>query len=80
MLRPERATLSIVRGPDGDWQIGELECRGNSGIDFQTEKLYELCFNFDAFQLILSFRQAAFHELPDGCRAAPFAQQCFYFA
>ena len=30
VLRPERATLSIVRGEDGDWRIDELECGGNS--------------------------------------------------
>jgi hypothetical protein len=36
VLRPERATLSIVRGDDGDWEIDELERRGNSGAAERT--------------------------------------------
>ena len=32
VLRPERATLSIVRGNDGDWQISELESRSNRNV------------------------------------------------
>lgn len=34
VLRPERATLSIVRGDDGDWEIDELErCRNTDVAD-----------------------------------------------
>ena len=29
VLKPERATLSIVKGNDGVWTIGELESHGN---------------------------------------------------
>lgn len=36
VLKPERATLSIVRGPHGDWEIDELERRGNSGASDAT--------------------------------------------
>ena len=41
VLRPERATLSLVRGPDGDWQIGELQRRGNSGISDLTRRMVQ---------------------------------------
>ena len=30
VLTPERATLSIVRGNDRDWKIGQLKCRANA--------------------------------------------------
>lgn len=36
VLRPERATLSIVKGEDGDWGIDELECRGNTKVTATT--------------------------------------------
>jgi hypothetical protein len=36
VLKPERATLSIVRGPDGDWEIDELERRENTGTSDAT--------------------------------------------
>jgi hypothetical protein len=36
VLRPERATLSIVRGNDGDWQISELESRSNRNVSAIT--------------------------------------------
>ncbi len=41
VLRPERATLSIVKGEDGDWQIGELECRKNTKVSPQTRLAVE---------------------------------------
>jgi hypothetical protein len=41
VLKPERATLSIVRGPDGDWQISELERGGNNGISDLTRRVVE---------------------------------------
>jgi hypothetical protein len=41
VLKPERATLSIVRGPDGDWQIGELQRRGNGGIASLTRDVVQ---------------------------------------
>jgi len=41
VLKPERATLSIVRGPDGDWRIGELQRRANSGISDLTRHLVQ---------------------------------------
>lgn len=36
VLKPERATLSIVRGPHGDWEIDELERRENSSASDAT--------------------------------------------
>ena len=41
VLRPERATLSIVRGEDGDWRIDELECRGNTKVSEITRQTVE---------------------------------------
>ena len=41
VLKPERATLSIVPGPDGDWQIGELKARGNTDVSQFTERSVE---------------------------------------
>jgi len=41
VLRPERATLSIVRGEDGDWRIDELECRGNTKVSAITRQAVE---------------------------------------
>jgi hypothetical protein len=41
VLKPERATLSLVRGPDGDWQISELQRRGNSGISDLTRRVVQ---------------------------------------
>jgi len=41
VLKPERATLSIVRGPDGDWQISELQRWGNSGISELTYRMVQ---------------------------------------
>lgn len=41
VLRPERATLSIVRGEDGDWRIDELECRGNTRVSAITRLAVE---------------------------------------
>ena len=41
VLKPERATLSIVRGPDGDWQIGELKGQGNRGISDLTRTVVQ---------------------------------------
>lgn len=41
VLRPERATLSIVKGEDGDWRIDELECRGNTKVSAITRLTVE---------------------------------------
>jgi hypothetical protein len=41
VLRPERATLSIVLGDDGDWAISELERRGNTGVANRTWRWVE---------------------------------------
>lgn len=41
VLRPERATLSIVKGDDGDWRIGELESRGNTKVSAITRQSVE---------------------------------------
>lgn len=41
VLKPERATLSIVRGHDGDWEISELQRRGNSGADARTVRFVQ---------------------------------------
>ncbi len=38
VLKPERATLSIVKGFDGDWQISELQQRGNTGASDLTHR------------------------------------------
>lgn len=42
VLRPERATLSIVKGEDGDWRIAELECRGNTRVSAITRIAVEV--------------------------------------
>lgn len=36
VFSPERCTLSIVRSPGGDWKIGELEARFNTGAKPET--------------------------------------------
>ena len=41
VLKPERATLSIVRGPDGDWQVGELKIRSNGEVSIVTRQLVD---------------------------------------
>jgi hypothetical protein len=41
VLKPERATLSIVRSADGDWQIGELKRRSNAAVSPITRQLVE---------------------------------------
>lgn len=41
VLRPERATLSIVRGEDGDWRISELEASGNTNVSLITRQSVE---------------------------------------
>jgi hypothetical protein len=41
VLRPERATLSIVKGEDGDWRIDELEARGNTRVSAITRQAVE---------------------------------------
>ena len=38
VLAPERATLSIVMGPGGQWVIGQLELRGNWACSDTTRK------------------------------------------
>jgi len=38
---PERATLSIVRGNDGDWQIGELKYKSNKPVSALTRRAVE---------------------------------------
>ena len=41
VLKPERATLSIVRSAAGDWQIGELKRRSNAAVSPITRQLVE---------------------------------------
>jgi hypothetical protein len=41
VLKPERATLSIVRNPDGDWRIGELETCSNGEVSPLTRQLVD---------------------------------------
>jgi hypothetical protein len=41
VLKPQRATLSIVRGPDGDWEIDELEARSNMPATDATWRFVE---------------------------------------
>ena len=41
ILKPERATLSLVKGNDGAWTIGELECRGNASVSTTTRRIVE---------------------------------------
>ena len=41
VLRPERATLSIVRSPGGDWEIGELKRRSNAAVSPFTRQVVE---------------------------------------
>ncbi len=41
VLRPERATLSIVRGHDGEWEIDELKCRLNTEAGERTWEMVE---------------------------------------
>ena len=38
VLAPERATLSMVMGPGGQWVIGQLELRGNRSCSDTTRK------------------------------------------
>ena len=45
VLRPERSTLSIVRGHDGDWQISELEARSNKKVSSLTRMEVESWIN-----------------------------------
>jgi hypothetical protein len=41
VFRPERATLSIVRRADGDWEIGQLERRANTRVAPTTRQWVE---------------------------------------
>jgi PcfJ-like protein len=41
VLKPERATLSIVLTADGDWQIGELKRRSNTAVSPVTRQVVE---------------------------------------
>jgi len=41
VLKPERATLSIVLSSDGDWRIGELKRRSNSAVSPITRQIVE---------------------------------------
>jgi hypothetical protein len=41
VLKPERATLSIVRGPHGDWEIGELAAQSNRRVAVATQEFVE---------------------------------------
>src|SRR5262249_8341668 len=41
VLKPERATLSIVQSSDGDWQVGELKRRSNHEASALTWALVE---------------------------------------
>ena len=41
VLKPERATLSIVRCADGDWAIGELKRHSNARVSPVTQQWVE---------------------------------------
>jgi hypothetical protein len=41
VLRPQRATLSIVQSPGGDWEIGELKIRSNYNVSELTWRAVE---------------------------------------
>jgi hypothetical protein len=41
ILSPERATLSIVKGAGGDWQIGELKATCNKDVKTETRQAVE---------------------------------------
>ena len=41
VLRPERATLAIAKGPDGNWQIAQLKLACNQPVAEQTRKTVE---------------------------------------
>jgi hypothetical protein len=41
VLRPQRATLSLVRWPGGGWQIGELLQAGNHAVSTATRRAVE---------------------------------------
>ncbi|NNE92469.1 MAG: hypothetical protein HKN23_12545 [Verrucomicrobiales bacterium] len=41
VLIPERCTLSIVRAPDGQWRIGQLESKFNTDARSETEEFVE---------------------------------------
>ena len=51
VLKPERATLSLVRGPDGDWEISELKLRGNEPASKLTERVVESWLDDHAFSV-----------------------------
>lgn len=41
VLRPERATLSIVKDDAGNWQIGQLKCSSNTDVSPKTRMAVE---------------------------------------
>jgi len=41
VLKPERATLSIIRSPDGDWKICEVKIRSNGQVATVTRQLVD---------------------------------------
>ncbi|MEX1119058.1 MAG: hypothetical protein WEB60_09710 [Terrimicrobiaceae bacterium] len=41
VLRPQRATLSIVKDDAGNWQIGQLKCSSNTDVSPQTRMAVE---------------------------------------
>ena len=53
VLFPERATLSILRGSDGDWQIGELKGSGNAKVSTSTRTAVESWLDQSAFAVSL---------------------------
>ncbi|MCP5540298.1 MAG: PcfJ domain-containing protein [Akkermansiaceae bacterium] len=41
VLKPQRATLSLVRGAGGDWEIGELKAKYNDPVAPRTRRFVE---------------------------------------
>jgi hypothetical protein len=41
VLKPQRATLSIVEAPGGDWEIGELKSHSNNAVSEPTRRAVE---------------------------------------
>jgi len=49
VLKPQRATLSLVRGADGDWEISELELRENNPVADLTRRFVQSWLDDFAF-------------------------------
>jgi hypothetical protein len=41
VLRPERATVAIQQGPDGNWEIQQIRAKGNDPVTEATAQSVE---------------------------------------